>query len=93
MDRKEGHRQEGQAQACAVAKEVNPWYDMVNVPPVNQNCKSLGGCKMEHYESTGIDPYEDDTDEDELPTWLYAVLIAVLAICGLIAAPFAWLRR
>lgn len=51
MDVKEGSRFKGQAQTCSVAKEVNPWYDMVNVPPVNQNCKSLTGeCKMEQEE-------------------------------------------
>ena len=48
---------------------------------------------MQDYEPTGIDPYEDDLEGDELPDWAYALSLAVVSVICCMAAPIAWLKR
>lgn len=45
------------------------------------------------YESTGIDPYEDDTEADELPEWGYRLILGIVMVIIFLMSPFAWLKR
>ena len=48
---------------------------------------------MLDYEPTGVDPYEDDTDDDDMPYLLYAMLYVIAAVICFVTAPIAWLKR
>ena len=44
-------------------------------------------------EPTGVDPYEDDLEGDDLPGWVYALSLAVVSVICFVTAPIAWLKR
>lgn len=48
---------------------------------------------MLDYEPTGVDPYEDDLEGDDLPGWVYALSLAVVSVICLVTAPIAWVKR